>query len=324
VPFVTWLQAWQNALYGGSGFYRHAGPADHFATATHGQTGAVLAEALLTLARRHDIRRVVDVGAGRGELLAQMAALDPTMALTGVDVVERPEGLPERVEWLVSPGGANLPPELEGLVDTLVLAHEWLDVVPCPVAEVDDDGILRVVLVDPRSGEEKHGDPVTGADAEWAATHWPTDVPGERVEIGRARDEVWASLLTRLRSGVAVAVDYGHSAPDRPPYGTLTGFAHGGQVAPVPDGSCDITAHVAMDTLQHRTLVTQREALKDLGLSAARPALELARTDPRAYLAALARASHVATLLDPGGFGGFLWAVWPLPAPGEDAADSGA
>ena len=58
------------------------------------------------------------------------------------------------VEWLRSPGGAGLPPELTELSDALVIAHEWLDVVPCTVAEVDDDGTPREVLVDPASGEE--------------------------------------------------------------------------------------------------------------------------------------------------------------------------
>ena len=63
----------------------------------------------------------------------------------------------------------------------------------------------------------------------------------------------------------ALAVDYGHVAADRPGGGTLTGYADGGQVAPVPDGSCDLTAHVAMDSLSHDELHTQRDALRALG-----------------------------------------------------------
>ena len=41
-----------------------------------------------------------------------------------------------------------MPDALAGLADVLVLANEWLDVVPCQIAQVDDAGVLRVVLVD--------------------------------------------------------------------------------------------------------------------------------------------------------------------------------
>ena len=94
------------------------------------------------------------------------------------------------------------------------------------------------------------------------------------MEVGRARDEAWAGLVGRLRSGVAVAVDYGHVAVARPPAGTLTGFRSGHHVVPVPDGSCDLTAHVAMDSLRHDELVDQRTALRRLGIGGGdRPAL---------------------------------------------------
>ena len=46
------------------------------------------------------------------------------------------------------------PDELRHLDAALVVAHEWLDVVPCPVAELDDRGVLRHLLVDPATGEE--------------------------------------------------------------------------------------------------------------------------------------------------------------------------
>ena len=72
----------------------------------------------------------------------------------GVDVVDRPAGLPERVEWVRSPGGRHLP-DLGSPTGALVLAHEWLDVVPCPVAEADDDGVLREVLVAPDGADRR-------------------------------------------------------------------------------------------------------------------------------------------------------------------------
>ena len=293
---------------------------------------------------------VVDVGAGRGELATHLlAVLDhlgsryavapghdeaprphdassgsgyavaaghdgpPRPRVVAVDVVERPEGLDDRVEWLRSPGGAALPPELSGLHDALVIAHEWLDVVPCTVAEVDADGTAREVLVDPATGEESLGDALADADRRWAEAHWPTRTPADRLEIGLARDEAWADLVSRVDSGLLLAVDYGHVATTRPPGGTLTAYASGRLTAPVPDGTCDVTAHVAMDTLDADEVRTQREALRALGLTGATPAHALAGSDPLAYLAALERASTEARLLDRHGFGGFRWAVKRVP-----------
>lgn len=293
---------------------------------------------------------VVDVGAGRGELATHLlAALEhsgsryavapprdgsprPSDATSGsryavasprdgsprprvvaVDVVDRPEGLDQHVEWLRSPGGAGLPPELTDLRDALVVAHEWLDVVPCTVAEVDDDGTPREVLVDPASGEESLGAMLTDADRRWAEAHWPTTRPGDRIEVGRARDDAWSDLVSRVASGTLVAVDYGHTATTRPLGGTLTAYVGGQLTPPVPDGSCDLTAHVAMDTLDADVVRTQRGALQALGLTGATPPHALASADPLAYLAALERAGAEAGLLDRDGFGGFWWAVKRVP-----------
>ena len=307
---VAWQVAWQEALYGPNGFYRSAaGPSGHFSTATHGGPGEVLGAALARLARENHLTHVVDVGAGRGELLAHVDAAEPALRLTGVDVVARPHSLDASVEWLVAPGGPALPEALRHLDATLVVAHEWLDVVPCPVAEVDGEGILRHLLVDPRTGSETVGEPVQGDDLDWATTHWPTDTPGQRVEIGLPRDRAWADLVSRVTRGLVVAVDYGHRGGERPAAGTLTAYRLGHQVAPVPDGTCDLTAHVAMDSLDHDELVDQRTALRGLGVDGRTPPIELAGSDPHAYLKALASGSAAAALVARGGFGDFLWAV---------------
>ncbi len=331
---VPWREAWHAALYAvDRGFYVTAGgPAVHFTTATQGPSGLVVAAALLRLFVRQHGRLpvvVVDVGAGRGELVTHLLAVldDPVewalspapgrakgpTRVVGVDVVERPEGLDERAGWVRSPGGADLPPDIGGgvgpLDDALVIAHEWLDVVPCTVAAVDPSGTLREVLVDPMTGDEYAGAPLRGADLHWAERHWPDRRPGARVEVGRARDVAWASLLRRVRSGTAVAVDYGHLASGRPDGGTLTAYASGRQVEPVPDGSCDLTAHVAMDSLDADEVHPQRLALQSLGVHGRTPDHDVARTDPQGYLALLARAGVEAQLLRPDGFGGFWWAV---------------
>ena len=44
-------------------------------------------------------------------------------------------------------------------------------------------------------------------------------------------------------------MDYGHLAAARPPAGTLAAHRAGRLVPPVPDGSCDLTADVAWDSL---------------------------------------------------------------------------
>src|SRR5262249_22102208 len=123
-------------------------------------------------------------------------------------------------------------------------------------------------------------------------------------------------------------IDYAHERAQRPAYGTLTGYRDGHCVAPVPDGSCDITAHVALDacaaagTTAGATaslMTTQRAALRALGLHGARPPLELARSDPRAYIHALRAAGEDAELIDGEGLGGFGWLVQTvgieIPAP---------
>src|SRR3990170_3915941 len=104
----------------------------------------------------------------------------------------------------------ELPPVLRGLV----IANEWLDNVPCELAELDPDGTPRYLLADlsPRPV-------VTGDDREWLDRWWPLREPGDRAEIGLARDLAWADVVRRLEDGMAVAIDYGHLRESRPPYG---------------------------------------------------------------------------------------------------------
>jgi len=317
--------AWQRALYGPDGFYRRAeGPAGHFTTATHGGTGRALARSLWAWADRFGLDGIVDVGAGRGELLQHLYAWEPGRPLSGLDVVPRPQDLPDDVEWVASPGGAVLPPGWRP-DRALVVAHEWLDVVPCTIAEVAPDGRLRELLAgsSPDSCSERHGipaasttnqtlgPPLTGADLEWCQRFWPSAFtseacPGDRVEVGRQRDEAWSSLLARLPAGsVAVAVDYGHTVADRPREGTLVGYREGHVVDPVPDGTCDLTAHVAVDSLRQTRRLQQREAVAAVGA----PDHASAAVDPAAYLQALADQSAVAELRRPGGFGDFWWVI---------------
>lgn len=307
-----WEDAWARALYGPAGFYRRPeGPAGHFATSAQGLagTGVVLAEAVLALAARHELHTVIEIAAGRGELLDRLhTASGGAVRLVGVDIVPRPPGLPESVEWHTSPGGAALPEELTDLTGVLVLAHEWLDVVPCPVvARETTSQPWHHVEVDPTTGDERPGAAVEGTDLTWLTDHVPDHV--QRAEVGLPRDTAYTSLCARVTDGLVVAVDYGHTRQHRPVDGTLTAYRDGVQRTPVPDGSCDLTAHVAVDTLGATSLQTQRAALHDLLGRAVPPPHSLSGTDPGAYLTALGRTSALTALTDPRGLGGFWWAL---------------
>ncbi|GGN73904.1 hypothetical protein GCM10011579_052440 [Streptomyces albiflavescens] len=396
-----WREATEEALYGPSGFYRRPeGPAGHFRTSVHASPLFAQAVARLLCLLDEALDRpaslaFVDMAAGRGELVTGVLAALPAEVASrargyAVERADRPAGLDHRIEWHAEP-----PRGITGLL----FANEWLDNVPVDVAEVDSDGVRRLVLVR-GDGTERLGEPVEGTDAEWLRRWWPrpSETPGPvavppeapstsvtvppeapstsdalpsepsasdadvlpsepsaseadvlpsgkaaaemppseptesetpraegvdalsegtRAEIGLPRDTAWASAVSTLDRGLAVAVDYAHFAAARPPFGTLTGFREGRETVPVPDGSCDITAHVALDACAGpgARVMTQRAALRALGVSGARPPLALASTDPSAYVRALASAGAAAELTAPGGLGDFGWLLQPVGIP---------
>ncbi|MGW7352365.1 SAM-dependent methyltransferase [Streptomyces sp. NPDC054784] len=333
---VGWRDATERALYGPGGFFVREEPRAHFRTSVH--ASRLFARAVARLTARVDAAlgrpaelALLDVGAGRGELHAGVldevdGALARRLRPYAVERAPRPPALDARVEWR-----DTLPPP--GSVTGLVFANEWLDNVPLDVAEVDADGVARYVRVD-RTGRERLGGRVGGADARWLARWWPLGPePGLRAEIGRTRDEAWAAAAGTLARGLAVAVDYAHTRADRPPFGTLTGYLDGREVRAVPDGGRDLTAHVALDACaaavgagsagdgdgaggahagRGGTPYTQRAALHALGVHGGRPPLSWATTDAAAYVRALGTAGEAAELTDPGGLGGFTWLVCPV------------
>ncbi|RFU36715.1 hypothetical protein DZF91_36595 [Actinomadura logoneensis] len=315
------------ALYGEDGFYRRGErPAEHFRTSVSASSRFTSALARLLgevdeALGRPDRLDVVDVGAGCAGILRHLLGhagpdLAERLRPIAVEVAPRPDGLPDAIEWR-----STLPESVTGLV----IANEWLDNVPLDVVEQTDRG-PRLVEVCRTSGTERLGPPPTPEDLDWAADWWPLTEPGDRAEIGHPRCRAWAAVVERLDAGLAVAMDYAHTRTSRPPYGSLTGYRDGATVAPVPDGSCDITAHVALDACaaageragaNATLLTTQRDALRALGLTGARPPLDLAHSDPRAYLVGLRTAGEEAELLDASGLGGFGWLAqsvgMPLP-----------
>ncbi|WP_368367134.1 SAM-dependent methyltransferase [Actinomadura sp. WMMA1423] len=326
--WLTWRTAMERALYGEEGFYRRERPAEHFRTSVHASPrfAAAITRLLVevdALLGRPDRLDVVDIGAGSGRLLSNILACAPPdlaarLAPTAVELAPRPPDVPSRIVWR---------PDLPARVTGLVVANEWLDNVPLDVAERTPDGV-RTVLVDPLTGTERPGPPPSDEDRDWLERWWPLPEPGDRAEIGHPRCAAWSAVIRRLSAGLALAVDYSHSREARPAYGTLTGYRDGATVPAVPDGSCDVTAHVALDACMvagrragatSSLLTGQREALRALGLSGARPPLDLAHRDPRGYVAALCHAGEDAELTDPSGLGGFGWLAQtvgiPIPPP---------
>ena len=316
-----WRDAWEEAAYGAAGFWTRERPRDHFSTGVG--AGTLVARAVADLAPE-GVTVVVDVGAGDGSLLGALADLLPGVALVGVDRRARPPGLDPRVGWSVDHWDVDAGRWLHGGPERwcapgdrpLLVAHEWLDDLPVPVVERASDG-WRVVEVD-ASGDERLGPVVTGADAAWLERWWDVGgVPGDRAEVGRARDAAWAHLVAAALlapGGRALAVDYGHLRPERPAGGSLVAYAAGRQRRPVPDGSVNLTAGVAVDALaaagEERgaaTLLLRRQS-EQLDL--------LPDEQPLDALGALVRRSERAALTDPDRWGG-LW--WLLQGDGAEA-----
>jgi SAM-dependent MidA family methyltransferase len=328
MTWERWGAAMERALYGPAGFYTSGTGAPGRDFRTSSTASPHFARALLRLAAHVDAAldfpdpfTVVEVAAGRGALLSVLrtyaATETPQLAgrlrLVGVDLVARPDDLVDDVGWLRDVRDVRL-------FTGLLVANEWLDNVPCDVVE-QTEAYAAYVEVD-ETGDERTAERVEPADQVWLDRWWPLVDEGERAELGGTRDAAWCQAVAKIDRGVALCVDYAHDRGRREAglvaAGTLTGFRQGRQVPPVPDGSCDITAHVALDAVAEAgrvvgasdtVLLTQRAALRALGVTGGRPDLALASSDPPAYLRALGGAGEEAELIARGGLGDFGWLV---------------
>lgn len=274
----SWQQAWEEALARPDAFYRleTGNPSTHFHTDAMDGTSAVAVVALVRalLDRPRPPRssselipgsqqvRIIDVGAGDGSLLSDVLALLPGQPIEaiGIDLRDRPAGLDERIRWQRADARTVDLPTFDGIL----LAHEFLDDIPCAWVECDAHGNARLVVVDadgatelgPRLDDDI-GCRALGVEAaairEWRATWWPVSRPLARCEVGKLRDATWARLTSRIRNGYAVAIDYGHLLDERMAGvwdgGTISGYRRGRVVSPRLDGSCNLTAHVSMDAI---------------------------------------------------------------------------
>ena len=322
-----WRAAWTDAAYGPAGFWSHERPGDHFSTAVG--VGPLVARTVAGLAPA-GVGTVVDVGAGDGALLVALLGALPGVGLVGVDRRPRPPGLPAAVRWYEDhldvdaerwerggPAAWLAGPPSPGV--PLVVAHEWLDDLPTGVAVRVGD-VWREVEVD-ETGAERPGTPVADADRAWLDRWWPAPVgpdgadgadgadraDGARAEVGRTRDVAWAGLVAAAvaRGGRALAVDYGHRAAERPVDGSLVAYAAGRQRRPVPDGSANLTAGVAVDAL-----AAAGEAAGAATVLLGRQAdviADLPDDEPSDPLAALVRRSERQALTSPSRWGDLWW-----------------
>jgi len=250
----SWFDAWVESAYGADGFWRVHSPEAHFRTAA--ASGPMVAQMLATLVDRQEgVRAVVDVGAGSGRLLEELAAIRPDLELVGIDLRKRPTDLPEQVDWAQdlwdvrygcwTSGEAGAVLDQDGPV--MIICSEWLDDLPCPVVARHADGWREVIISD--DGLEQPGPRLEREELAWADRWWPG---GDRAEIGLTRDRAWVELvkLIKKRGGCALMIDYGHLARRRPVTGSLAAYRDGRALEPVAGAGLNLTAHVAVDAVR--------------------------------------------------------------------------
>jgi hypothetical protein len=313
VPPELFLDAWTRAASGPDGFWRAALPSAHFRTAS--TLGPELAQAVAALlADRPGLRRVVELGAGDGRLLAGLSALRPGLQLVGVDLRRRPGDLTAAVDWRtdrwdVHEGGwaaGAVPALLAEDVATLVLAVEWLDDLPCRVVRRTGHGWREL-----DAGLAPAG-PVGAAELAWVERWWPD---GGQVEVGSTRDAAWAAVVRGLAGagGAALLVDYGHTRADRPRAGTLSAFRAGRPVEPRPDPDRNLTAHVALDAVAAAGTAAGARTVLEGRQDAVLPDLLPPVPDATDPLAGLATRSRRRALTTPAGWGGHRWLLQEVP-----------
>lgn len=321
-----WVDAWIRAA---DTFYAQQWPTDHFATSPD-QSNAV-AQGLVRLLRDTveylqasgytDPIEIWEVGGGDGELMTQVLELATAQhpeVVFSAHVIEqrpRPVHLPIAITWIHGSAPRDLPSSINGMI----VAHEFLDDVPLAIAQYTQTGELRYVEVDALTGKEQLGDPVCDGDRTWIHQWWPRSINGERIEIGRTRDHIWSTMAATVSTGLAIAIDYAHTHDERVSGrfsgGTLRGYNRGYPCQPIPDGSMNITAHVALDSCASAAeqacaprqlttqFISQRDALRTLVQPRPRG------NSPDEMLVALAEQSHVELARDSNSFGAFTWLI---------------
>jgi SAM-dependent MidA family methyltransferase len=204
--------------------------------------------------RQEGVNSVVDIGAGDGRLLEELAAIRPDLQLLGIDLRASPHGLSEQVGWAQdlwdvrygcwTSGEAGV--ALGRSEPAMIICCEWLDDLPCQVVARYADGWRDVIIND--AGMEQAGTRLDDDQLAWTDRWWSG---GDRAEIGLTRDLAWAELIKMImkRGGCALMIDYGHTAERRPVTGSLAAYRDGRALEPVAAG-VNLTAHVAVDAVR--------------------------------------------------------------------------
>ncbi|MEI6693551.1 MAG: SAM-dependent methyltransferase [Actinomycetes bacterium] len=300
---MKWAQAWGTA---NAQFYTRERAEDHFTTAPNVSTATaqILAGYAEQLASELETIHLVELGGGNAVLMNQLCQLLDARQIryqaTIVELRPRPANLPENIEWIQGSAPDALPDEVVGLI----FAHEFLDDVGMGIAQRINLKSLRHVLVDPLTGNESLGVEISNEEQAWIDQWWPTNQ--ERIEIGLSRDAAWAGIVSHLKAGMAIAIDY---AQGTSPVASMMGFRQGVQLRPMPDGSMNLTAHVVIESCAaavtaNQSLITTQQELIDRFFDH-----EGSRSSAAEQLQGLARKSQWEQARDPSSFGAFAWLI---------------
>lgn len=255
---IPWEQGWEQAAFGPFGFYRQQSPYDHFTTSVE---QATLVNDLLPYLRAsldHGPVAIVDVGAGSGLLTEQLLASLEQQERARVqayclDLRARPTSLSPDIHWIQGDIRETISSIPRG--NCMLIAHEFLDDIPCAIVEADANTFPHLLAVNPQSQQAMLGPALTSDsdEARWLREWWPVERPLMRAEVGKTRDHIWQQLTAVVATGFAIAIDYGHLRADRArglmDAGTLSGYVNGQPCTPRADTTINLTAHVAMDSV---------------------------------------------------------------------------
>ncbi|MBE0481160.1 MAG: SAM-dependent methyltransferase [Dehalococcoidia bacterium] len=294
---ITLAEFMETALYApGRGYYTSArqrvgAQGDFFTSpATHPIFAALVAVQLEQLWRILDCPAdftVVEMGAGKGlladDILSYSARTEPEFSAAVTYIAE------ERDSVDLVQRGRHMPAEplfREAMLDVTgcFLSNELLDSFPANRVAVRD-GSLQEVYVDLADGEfvEVAGPPSSPLFLEILAEEGIVLPEGYQTEINLNVAPWMSRVADRLKRGLVLTIDYGHTArdlyaPERRRGTLMTYYRHMcGEDPFVRVGTQDMTTHVDFTSavmagerngLHFEALCSQREFLQNLGIDA--------------------------------------------------------
>ncbi len=321
---LTFVEFMRAALYDPDGYYATRAPqgfAGDYLTAPettplYGATLSRLAGAVWRALGRPDDFEIVDVGAGTGALLRDLAEAlrdeDPDAGLAARYAAIEVSLAADHAQAKTLGGipvvrARSL--EALGPIQGLVIANELLDALPFHLV-TRREGKLRELRVSAR------GDGLDFVDAPPSDARLEAEAPelaeGERGAVPLAVYDWIAALAVALQRGITLVIDYPSSI--RPDVHTYFRHASGG--GPLERvGEQDLTAALDFERLADHALragldvldrKTQAELLSELGFAArVRAIADPGASDPLGQLRAASARNAAQTIVDPAGMGAF-------------------